>query len=146
MTDIELASKLFLVLMRASSSVMKVLEEDIKQYGLNPTEFSVLELLYHKGDLPIQKIGEKVLLASSSLTYVVDKLEKKAFLERLPCPTDRRVTFAALTPISRAFFSEIFPKHEQALATVMGGLNAQEKDILIKQLKKMGLYAANLLE
>lgn len=64
---------------------------------MNPTEFAVLELLYHKGQQPLQQIGGKILLASGSITYVVDKLEKKGFLERVACPNDRRVTYAAIT-------------------------------------------------
>lgn len=69
--------KALVVLMRASQSVQDVLRKDIKVYGLNTTEFAVLELLYHKGDQPIQHIGKKILLSSGSITYVVDKLEKK---------------------------------------------------------------------
>ena len=75
--DESLSLKLFVILSRAIQSITKRIEEDIKSYGLNPTEFAVLELLYSKGDQPIQKIGDKILLASSSITYVVDRLEKK---------------------------------------------------------------------
>ncbi len=69
--------KLFTVLTRALQSVKARAEADIKMHGFNPTEFAVLELLYSKGDQAVQKIGAKVLIASSSITYVVDKLEKK---------------------------------------------------------------------
>src|SRR5699024_4028425 len=93
----ELSLKLFVVLNRAFESINKRVEQDIKSLGLNTTEFAVLELIYNKGDQPIQKIGEKVLIASSSITYVVDKLEKKRFLERKPCPKDRRITYATIT-------------------------------------------------
>ena len=55
---------------------------------MNPTEFAVLELLYHKGNQPLQQIGDKILLASGSITYVVDKLEKKNFSSEKP----RRLT------------------------------------------------------
>src|SRR5690554_663911 len=89
----EISLKLFVVLSRALQSVKKRIEEDIKTLGLNPTEFAVLELIYNKGEQPIQKIGEKVLIASSSITYVVDKLEKKDLLKRVPCPTDRRIIY-----------------------------------------------------
>jgi len=58
-------------------SITKRIEKDIKIYGLNPTEFTVLKLLYSKADQPIQKLEDKTLLASSSITYVVDRLEKK---------------------------------------------------------------------
>src|SRR5690625_3614485 len=95
--DEELSLKLFVVLKRALESIKKRVEEDINNLGLNTTEFAVLELLYSKGDQPIQKIGEKVLIASSSITYVVDKLEKKKLLKRKPCPKDRRVTHATIT-------------------------------------------------
>ena len=93
----DLSLKVFIVLSRALQSIKKRVEEDIKCLGLNPTEFSVLELIYSKGDQPIQKIGEKVLIASSSITYVVDKLEKKKLIERKPCHKDRRITYAAIT-------------------------------------------------
>ncbi len=140
----DLSLKLFVVLSRAMESITKRVEEDIRRYGLNPTEFAVLELLYHKGDQPIQKIGTKVLLASSSITYVVDKLEKKSFIERKPCPRDRRVTYAVITNEGTELMNEIFPKHKEAIQDIFAGLNNSEKDELIKQLKKLGLYAEEL--
>ncbi|KMY55259.1 transcriptional regulator [Bacillus sp. FJAT-27231] len=140
----DLSLKLFVVLSRAMQSVMKRVEEDIKNYGLNPTEFAVLELLFNKGDQPIQKIGEKILLASSSITYVVDKLEKKKYLIRKPCPKDRRVTYASITPEGQELMSTIFPEHKEALQEIFGGLNAEEKENMIKKLKKLGFHAQEL--
>ncbi|WP_035665590.1 MarR family winged helix-turn-helix transcriptional regulator [Halalkalibacter akibai] len=136
--------KLFVVMSRAMQSIMKRVEEDIKSYGLNPTEFAVLELLYSKGDQPIQKIGEKVLLASSSITYVVDKLEKKQLIMRRPCPKDRRVTYAAITDEGTSLMADIFPKHREAIVEIFGGLDGKEKDEMIVQLKKLGFHAEEL--
>lgn len=65
------------ILLRASGSVTNMLKKDMSTYGVNPTEFTVLEVLYSLGEQPIQIIGNKVLLASSSITYVIDQLEKK---------------------------------------------------------------------
>ncbi|MBO8173460.1 MAG: MarR family transcriptional regulator [Bacillaceae bacterium] len=140
----DLSLKLFVVLSRAVQSINKRVEEDIKSHGLNPTEFAVLELLYHKGDQPIQKIGEKILLASSSITYVVDKLEQKQFLVRKPCPEDRRVTYASITPEGEALMSRIFPEHQKAIQEIFGILDTNEKEMMIKQLKKLGFYAEEL--
>ncbi|MET3698942.1 MarR family transcriptional regulator [Bacillus oleivorans] len=142
--DIELSLKLFIVLNRALESVRKQVIKDIKNYNLNLTEFAVLELLYHKGDQPIQKIGDKVLLASSSITYVVDKLEKKNLIERKPCPTDRRITYAVLTEKGAEFMDDIFPKHAASLRKIFAGLDTEEKAIVIEHLKKLGLYAEKL--
>ena len=100
-------------------------------------------MLYHKGDQPIQKIGQKILLASSSITYVVDKLEEKNYLKRRACPTDRRVTYATITKEGKELMDEIFPKHKSFLNEIMGVLSSNEKRSTIEQLKKLGFYAQN---
>lgn len=139
--DEELSLKLFVVLTRTLNAIKKRAEEDIRKLGLNPTEFAVLEFIYHKGDQPIQKIGEKVLIASSSITYVVDKLEKKNLLRRKPCLKDRRVIYATITEDGMELMKKVFPSHRQAIKEIMGGLNIEEKSHLIQQLKKLGYYA-----
>ncbi|HEU5140587.1 MAG TPA: MarR family transcriptional regulator [Bacillales bacterium] len=134
----ELALKLFVVLARANRAVTDRIKEDIKSHGLNPTEFGVLELLFHKGDQPIQQIGEKVLLSSGSMTYVIDKLEEKKFLRRKPCPSDRRITYATITDEGRELMEEIFPKHREAVREMFSGLDSVEQQTMIELLKKLG--------
>lgn len=95
--DIDQSLKLFIVLSRAYRAVNDQVNKSIQSFGVNPTEFAVLELLYHKGDQPLQQIGEKILLASGSITYVVDKLEQKGLIVRKACEKDRRVTYASIT-------------------------------------------------
>lgn len=140
----DLSLKVFIVLSRALQAIKKCVEEDIKCLGLNPTEFSVLELIYSKGDQPIQKIGEKVLIASSSITYVVDKLEKKKLIERKPCMKDRRITYAAITKEGTELMNEVFPKHRAAMNEICGGLDLKEKEVLIEHLKKLGYHAQSI--
>ena len=142
--DQELSLKLFVVLTRAIEAIEKQVTQNIKSYGLNLTEFGVLELLYHKGGQPIQKIGQKVLLASSSITYVVDKLEEKKYLVREACPTDRRVTHAVISEEGKKLMNEIFPQHATAMSKIMGGLSVEEKKVAVNQIKKLGLFAQNL--
>ena len=142
--DQDLSLKLFVVLTRALQSIEKKTIKEINSQGLNLTEFGVLELLYHKGDQPIQKIGQKILLASSSITYVVDKLEEKNYLKRRGCPTDRRVTYATITKEGKELMDEIFPKHKSFLNEIMGVLSSNEKRSTIEQLKKLGFYAQSL--
>ena len=139
--DEEISMKLFVVLTRTLDAIKKSVEKDIRRYGLNTTEFAVLEFIYSKGDQPIQKIGEKVLISSSSITYVVDKLEKKSFLKRVPSPEDRRITFASITEEGKTFMDSIFPKHQETIARIMGGLPLEEKETLLSQLKKLGFHA-----
>ncbi|ANB60202.1 MarR family winged helix-turn-helix transcriptional regulator [Anoxybacteroides amylolyticum] len=139
--EIAQSLKLFIVFSRAYRAVNDQVNKSIHSFGVNPTEFAVLELLYHKGDQPLQQIGEKILLASGSITYVIDKLEKKGLIVRKACEKDRRVTYAAITDKGMAFIEEVFPKHEQTIHETLAGLTAAEKEQAIVLLKKLGYGA-----
>lgn len=146
MTEEELKQslKLFIVLSRANKAINEESNQLLQHHGLNPTEFAVLELLFHKGMQPLQKIGQKILLASGSITYVVDKLEKRKFIVRIACSEDRRVTYAQITDEGKAFMEKIFPQHEQNLHTLLSALTYEEKNVAITLLKKLGLSIKNL--
>ena len=139
--SVEKSLKLFIVLSRAYKAINEHVNKAIQANGLNPTEFAVLELLYHKGDQPMQQIGGKILLASGSITYVVDKLEQKGLLRRIACPNDRRVTYAQITEQGKAFIEEIFPEHAKQIDTLMSSLSESEKTTAIDLLKKVGIPA-----
>ena len=136
--------KALTVLVRATDALHELIKKDVAQYGLNPTGFSVLELLYHRGQQPIQLIGKKVLIASSSITYVVDKLEAKNYVIRKACPEDRRVTFAELTDRGRQLMDEIFPKHEQVINQAFQGMDQQEIEEMIRTVKKIGYQSQDI--
>lgn len=131
--------KLLVVMLKASSTITDLIKKDMRSYGLNPTEFAVLELLYHKGDQPIQKIGEKILLASSSMTYVVDKLVEKNLIQRVDCSEDRRVKFASITPNGKELMDETFPKHEERIEELFSNMTKEEINTSIELFKKIGL-------
>lgn len=133
--------KLFVVFSKSFRAVSKYIEEDIRSYGLNPTEFAVLELLFNKGDHPIQQIGGKILLSSSSLTYVVDKLVNKGLIKRVSCQKDRRVMYASITPLGKNLIKEIFPNHKAVIENLMSCLSHNEQKQLIDSLKTLGLFA-----
>lgn len=137
--DSKQSLKLFIVLSRAYRAINEEANKLIQTYGLNPTEFAVLELLYHKGDQPLQQIGGKILLASGSITYVVDKLEQKEYIRRVACPNDRRVTFAQITDRGKEFIEAVFPEHENKIHQLMSELSKDEKETAIELLKRLGL-------
>jgi MarR family 2-MHQ and catechol resistance regulon transcriptional repressor len=142
--DVKQSLKLYIVLSRATKAINEVTNQFFQEKGLNPTEFAVLELLYHKGRQPLQKIGSKILLASGSITYVVDKLEKRGLIKRVSCHSDRRVTYAEISEEGAAFMDKIFPEHEQNLHELMDVLTPEEKDTAIELIKKLGLSIKDL--
>lgn len=144
MNHSEHSLKAFVVLSRAYRAINDQANKHITSYKLNPTEFAVLELLFHKGDQPLQQIGGKILLASGSITYVVDKLEQKGYLARKACAKDRRVTYAHITEKGKELMEEIFPSHQEKIDEMFNVLTEEEKTQLIDLLKKTGYKAKEL--
>mgnify|MGYP001263507995 CR=1 FL=1 len=132
---------LFIALNRAAQWANAHIDRDIKRYGLNRTEFGVLELLYHRGSQPLQQIGGKVLMSSGNITYVVDKLEQKGFVQRRACTDDRRLVYADLTESGQRMIEEVFPQHAEVIHLAVAGLDEEEKKTASRLLKKLGKYA-----
>lgn len=142
--DTELSLHLYRVFAKSFKSVNEHAVSGSKIQGFNPTAFAVLEVLYFKGQQPIQQIGAKLLLQSGNVTYVIDKLERHGMLVRHPCPTDRRVIYADLTEKGRSLMDEAYPNYAERLTNALSGLEEEEKLQLISLLKKMGMEAERL--
>lgn len=132
---------LYIALSRASQWINAHADRDIRQHGLNRTEFGVLELLYHKGPQPLQQIGGKVLMSSGNITYVVDKLEKKGLVSRRTSKEDRRLIYAEVTDAGCKFIETVFPAHTTVIEQATAGLTLEEKQAAGELLKKLGKYA-----
>jgi len=135
------APRLWLVLARAYGSMVTYIEGSITAQGLGLSDFMVLEVLLHKGPLTISVIGEKVLLASASMTSAIDRLEKRGLVMRRSCSSDRRIRLVELTEEGRSFIEEIYARHEKDLEFVAAGLSDKERRTLYEGLKKIGLAA-----
>jgi MarR family 2-MHQ and catechol resistance regulon transcriptional repressor len=135
---------LWLVLWKAASAVETYAHESISQLEICASDFAVLEALLHKGPLPINEIGKKVLLTSGSITVAVDRLEDKALVERRSHGTDRRTKVVHLTKQGRKLIRTTYRDHAidmERLAST--SLNKQERETLIRLLKKIGYAAAD---
>ena len=139
--DMVSAPRLWLVLARAYGSMVDYIEDSITAQGLGISDFMVLEVLLHKGPMTISAIGEKVLLASASMTSAIDRLEKRDLVRRKNCTSDRRIRIVELTDGGKAFIEEIYARHEKDLEAVIDGLNEEQRRAMYEGLKKIGLAA-----
>jgi len=109
----------------------------LSQAGLGDSDFRVLEVLLHKGPLPVNTIGPKVWLTPGSISVAVDRLEKTALVKRKNTD-DRRVRLVELTPKGRALIAKIFRDHAAAMEEAAGVLSKEERRRLLRLLKKLG--------
>ena len=133
----------FLVLWKAARAVETYAENSVTELEMCGSDFAVLEALLHKGPLPINEIGKKVLLTSGSITVAVDRLESKGLVERRASGTDRRARIVHLTKDGRALITRVYADHASDMERLAAAsLNRAERETLIRLLKKIGYEAA----
>jgi MarR family transcriptional regulator, 2-MHQ and catechol-resistance regulon repressor len=130
-------NKPFLILMQTARAIQERIRDEMAENYLTITEFSVLEVLFHKGKQTIQQIGNSILITSGSMTYVIDKLEQKALLKRNACREDRRVIHVTLSDEGIELMKNIMPQHEEFVHYTFDSLNSIETETLVLLLKKV---------
>src|SRR6266498_1550181 len=137
----------FLVLWKAAHAAQAYAEKSISELEMCGSDFAVLEALLHKGPLPVNEIGKKVLLTSGSITVAVDRLETKGLVERRAHGTDRRTRIVHLTKAGTKLITRAYADHAADMERLASSsLTRAERKTLIRLLKKIGYEAAGALE
>ena len=82
----------------------RIFKKMLKEYGikeLNPGQGRILFALWQQNEVPIHELSKKTQLTKSSLTTMLDRLEKMGFLKRVDDLSDRRITRVKLPEKSK---------------------------------------------
>jgi MarR family transcriptional regulator, 2-MHQ and catechol-resistance regulon repressor len=143
---IQNADHVWLVMIKAMRALTRYAAAGIEDTGLGDSDFRVLEVLLHKGPLPVNTIGPIVDLTPGSISIAVDRLFEKHLVSRVESTEDRRVRIVALTPRGKDLIIPAFRKHAGQMRRVFSELSTEELHGLEAALKKIGKRAAALVE
>ena len=141
----KLKLKPVIVLFKAAQSLINNVKVSLKDSVLTINEFTVMEALYTKGELVTQDLADKILIPNSSLTYVLDILEKKNYIERKRDPNDRRRQLLSITEEGSEIFSDVYDVHYEYMNDIFNVLSKEELEQLETLLKKVGKRAEDKL-
>src|SRR5450631_300688 len=136
----------WLVMMKAMRALTRYAAAGIEETGLGLSDFGVLEVLLHKGPLPVNMIGPIVDLTPGSISTAVDRLVAKGLVSRVESTQDRRVRIVALSARGKDLIASAFRRHSGQMRRVFSELSPDELRGLEAALKKVGKRAAALME
>ena len=139
-------SHVWLVMLKAMRALTRYAAAGIEGTGLGDSDFRVLEVLLHKGPLPVNTIGPIVDLTPGSISIAVDRLFAKGLVSRVESTEDRRVRIVTLTSRGRSLIVTAFRKHAGQMKGVFSELSPEELRGFELALKKVGKRAAALME
>jgi DNA-binding MarR family transcriptional regulator len=123
-------------IMRVQQILLARLNEALAAYGLTFARYEALMLLYlsRRGSLPLGKMGARLQVHPTSVTNLIDGLEKLGYVERTPHPSDRRTTLATITDRGR----EVAADATEALHAIRFGTPAVRKSELESVTQALG--------
>ncbi|HAV19911.1 MAG TPA: MarR family transcriptional regulator [Firmicutes bacterium] len=130
--------KTITILFRASHHIEEVVKQEVQAFGLNLSEFMVLEVLFHKGSLPVNAVLDKVLIPNSSMSYVIGLLMTKGLIIKQKDAFDKRVYVLHLTEAGSSLINKVYPAHKKKLKEILNLLSNEEEETLQALLKRIG--------
>ena len=134
----------WLIMLKAWQSMSRYILPTLVEEGLGESDFRVLEVLLHKGAMPVNAIGPQVDLNPGSVSVAVERLYKKGLVSRVESSRDRRVKTVSLTEKGRQMFVPLFRRHTALINRAFQDVSLEELHRLELVLKKIGKRAESL--
>lgn len=130
-------------LLRKISAIVIKRERDIlASYGITPSQLEVLQVLKECGELTMGQLCQKVHLACSTATDLVDRMERNGLLKRVRGSTDRRVVRLRLLSKGEAVMEQVLAARHAHLSAGLREMDPAEKQRLISALIRLNSLIA----
>jgi len=118
-----------------------LIEKELKRRsikGIVPAHGSVLNFLFQQTKpVPIKAVVEKVRRVKSTVTAMINTLERYGYVRKLPCKTDNRVTYVELSRKGHRFRKDFDEISRVLIKQVYGDMNESDREQLVKQLEQI---------
>lgn len=111
--------------------------EILSNYTITPPQFVALQWLFEEGDMTIGELSNKMFLACSTTTDLVDRMEKNKLVLRVKDPNDRRVVRIHLLEEGERIIDEVIKKRQVYLQEVLVNFSSEEVILLKNNLMKL---------
>ena len=118
-----------------------LIEKELKNRGIKgivPAHGSVLFfLLQQSKPVPIKAVVENVRRVKSTVTVMINTLEKHGYVRKRPCETDNRIMYVELTPKGRRFRKDFDEISQVLLNKLYKDMSKKDRKHLVEQLEKI---------
>ncbi len=133
-----LAHRALQALLRAETSVRRMLAADLEREGVSAAGFSALVVLTTAGgSLELRALRRRLGWSKANATEVTLTLESARLVRRRRLAHDRRAASVTLTPLGRELVDRLFPEHTQRVAAAFSALDEAEKRSFAELCRKL---------
>ena len=122
---------------RITSQLNRALRKKLKRSGINIARWRVLAVLKDNGRMNIGQIVERTIIEQSTVSRIVDQLEREGLASREICYEDSRFVQVVLTKLGEKAFKEIYPVATEHQIQALKGFTKNEIKTLIGFLERI---------
>ncbi|MTI65938.1 MAG: MarR family transcriptional regulator [Firmicutes bacterium] len=111
--------------------------EILKDFNITAPQFIALQWLINEGDLTIGELSKKMSLACSTITDLIDRMEKNKLVVRTKDENDKRVVRIKVKEKGHTLVQEVLDKRRYFLTEKLKGFKEEDKKFLMKNLKSL---------
>lgn len=117
--------------------VYEYYEQRLSPFGLTPPQYFVFNALWMGDGISVGELGKLVSLDSSTLTGIIDRMERSGYVERRPNPDDRRSVLVFLTPKARELGPRMLEFADELDVTLRQPFSQEEMDTFERVLRTL---------
>jgi DNA-binding MarR family transcriptional regulator len=129
------------LLLKVAGIVKQRLEQGMRECGLRPRHYAILQLLRTEGAVSQQAVGARLDIDPGTVVDLIDVLEERGHVERRRRPDDRRVYELHLTEAGIAMSEQIEPILASVESTALAPLSEKEMALLKDMLMRVLTHA-----
>lgn len=130
--------KIYIGMSRVLNEINRKTGKIFAKYNLTSSQFAVLEVLYHKGDLTVGEVKEKILSTSGTIPVIIRNLERDGYLQRKRDKDDKRKYILHITEKGIDLMDKVYPENEKMIISLMDNWKEEDKEDIIYYMKKFG--------
>lgn len=135
--DSDSVAKVERLLRQVAILVMQSGRKNLNNFNLTPPQFTALLTLINFGEITMGQLCRKMFLAYSTVTDLVNRMEKNGFVRRFRDSKDRRVVRIKVEPPGLAVYETVLGTRQAYLASILGGMNNTERTRLVAALEQL---------
>lgn len=137
MEELKTSIKIVKVLKQVLSVFKHNMKNQFKNMNVTGPQGMLIGTLSHYGEMKISDLSEKLGLSNSTVSGIIDRLQKQGLVERIRSIEDRRVIYVSVTPKFSDIAQKSFKEVEESFEAMISSASQQELDTILKGLSTL---------
>lgn len=133
----ELISDIEYLLREMSLLIKRKGREILNHFPITPPQFTALLWLDEEGDMTIGELSQKMYLACSTMTDLIDRMEKNGLVVRVRDERDRRVVRVRMLERGKAIIEDVMKARREYLAEILSRFSPEDVESIRKRLSML---------